>query len=90
MAFPNRHAVPEYSSPMYLSARADEYNRLRRQAFGACCQWVLDAVCETAEWFHQPSGFDSLTLLRHSTPARGLDIAAGRAILSCFANGVQY
>jgi len=27
-----------------------------------CCQWVLDATCETVEWLNQPLGFDSLTL----------------------------
>lgn len=33
---------------------------------GGCCQWVLDAVFQTVEWFHQPLGFDSLTLLVES------------------------
>lgn len=28
--------------------------------FGGYYQWVLDAVCETVEWPHQPLGFDSL------------------------------
>jgi hypothetical protein len=30
--------------------------------FGGYFQWVLDTVCETVEWLHQPLGFDSLAL----------------------------
>jgi hypothetical protein len=33
---------------------------------GGRCQWVLDAACQAVEWFHQPLGFDSLTLLVES------------------------
>jgi hypothetical protein len=30
--------------------------------FGGYFQWVLDAVCETVEWPHQPLGVNSLAL----------------------------
>jgi hypothetical protein len=36
---------------------------LADKCLGGCCQWVLDAVRQTVEWFHQPLGFDSLALL---------------------------
>jgi hypothetical protein len=52
--------------------------------FGGCCQWVLDAVCETVEWLSQPLGFDSLALRSHSTKRIVLDNAAERVMLKVF------
>jgi len=52
---------------------------------GGCCQWVLDAVRQTVEWFHQPLGFDSLTLLVGSLDLQDeLDKVRGRAIIGMF------
>jgi hypothetical protein len=60
-----------------MSGHIRNYNFFAaNQRLGGCCQWVLDAVRQTVEWFHQPLGFDSLTLLlSHSTYKSQLDKA---------------
>ena len=49
--------------------------------FGGCCQWVLDAVCQTVEWLSQPLGFESLTLRSPSAKSNALDNHLRRVIL---------
>jgi hypothetical protein len=57
--------VPEIFHGVWTqSAMPANYNFfLADKCLGGCCQWVLDAVRQTVEWFHQPLGFDSLALL---------------------------
>ena len=55
------------------------------ERLGGCCQWVLDTVCQTVEWLHQPLGFDSLALLLgHSTYRKQLDRIYGCIIIEVF------
>src|ERR1700746_3729858 len=66
--FPVRRLRPEHKEHRILA-----WQECRR--FGGGCEWVWDDPCHAFEW-HQPLGFDSLTLRRHSNFVILIDKAA--------------
>ena len=46
----NWNSAPFYFVEYFLPGSAAIMESQQQAAFGGCCQWVLDTVCQTVEW----------------------------------------
>ena len=74
--------IPDFSAWDSGRARLSESTIAMRTMFGGYCQWVLDAVRQTARAADQPLGFKSLALRVYlGRKSNLLDNGCGRAML---------